>query len=220
MDKALDILYIDNHLIVLNKPANLLIQGNSSGDITLLELAKQYIRIQYNKPGDVFLGLVHRLDRPVSGVVVFARTSKGAARLSEQIRLRQFSKTYHAIVEGNVPAQGTFVDFLARQDRRAVVVDTKDQGKYSELSFKRLRYSAGISQIEIKLKTGRYHQIRSQFSSRGWPIVGDRKYGSQRHGIEGAIGLHAFSISFCHPTRNEQITIASRMENRWQQHLM
>jgi 23S rRNA pseudouridine1911/1915/1917 synthase len=210
VDKPLNILYIDNHLIALNKPAGLLVQGDSSGDITLLEQAKQYIKSTYQKPGDVFLGLVHRLDKPVSGVVVFARTSKGAARLSDQIRRHQFIKSYLAIVEGKVPDKGHFRDYLIKEDRRSVIVSDKE-GKFSELSFKRLNYHAGISKVKIELITGRYHQIRAQFSSRGFPIVGDKKYGAQKGGGHNGIGLHAWSVTFRHPVREELLTINSQM---------
>ena len=210
----MDILYIDNHLFIVNKPAGMLVQGDQSGDVTLLEYAKQYIKSTFKKPGAVFLGLVHRLDRPVSGVLIFARTSKAAARLSDQIRKHQFRKEYWALVEGIVPENGQFVDYLRRNNRRAEIGNEKS-GKYSELIFKRLGGHAGISLVEIVLITGRYHQIRAQFASRSYPIVGDLKYGAKKSFDSGVIALHARSTSFSHPVRNEILTITSKSSKSW-----
>ncbi len=214
MDKPIEILYIDNHLIVVKKPAGMLVQGDSTGRITLFECAKRFIKEHYQKSGEVFLGLVHRLDRPVSGVVVFARTSKGAARLSEQIRNHQFKKSYIALVEGETPKDGQYIDYLTRKDHKAVQVKS-EHGRYSELYFKRLHYRAGISGVEIELKTGRYHQIRAQFSARGFPIIGDRKYGSKKSIRNDEIALHAVSTTFYHPVRNELLTITTQIDKSW-----
>lgn len=217
MKRQIDIIYIDNHLIIVNKPSGLLVQGDKSGDETLLEHLKRLVKSRYNKKGDVFLGLVHRLDRPVSGVIVFARTSKAAARLSEQIRQNRLRKTYRALVNGRAPHQATFTDYLARQNKRAIIA-TKSGGKFSELSFKRLHYHAGTSFVEIKLKTGRYHQIRAQFSSRGLPIVGDVKYGADHALARGEIALHAHALEFSHPVRNTIITAVSAGDALWDQY--
>ncbi len=213
MENPLDILYIDNHLLILNKPNGVLVQGDRSGRDTLLDMGKDYIRTNYKKPGQVFLGLVHRLDKSVSGIVVFARTSKSAARLSDQIRQHRFIKIYRAIVLGKAPAHDKFTNYMAKSNQRAVNVSKKD-GKYCELSFKRLQYRAGMSLVEIELVTGRYHQIRAQFAARDLPILGDSKYGAYRVSDIDAIALHACSLTFQHPVRNEILTITSTINNK------
>lgn len=192
--------------------------GDSSGQPTLVDAARDYLRHKYNKPGNVFVGVVHRLDRPVSGVVLFARTSKGASRLSEQFRLRTVEKTYHALVEGTVsPASGILQDRLVKDRSRNVVAvaeDDDDDGQDCVLAYRRLKKFGRLTLVEIRPKTGRSHQIRVQLSSHGWPIAGDKKYGS-RFPVDGFIGLHAASLTFQHPTSKESITVSASPPSGW-----
>ena len=192
--------------------------GDSSGQPTLVDAARDYLKQKYNKPGNVFVGVVHRLDRPVSGVVLFARTSKGASRLSEQFRLRTVDKTYHAIVEGKVsPPEGILRDRLVKDRARnvvAVVDEDEDDGQDCVLAYRRLQKYGRLTLVEIHPETGRSHQIRVQLSSHGWPIAGDKKYGSKIH-VDGFIGLHAASLTFQHPTSKETITVSADEPKAW-----
>ena len=195
------IIYEDNHLLVVEKPQNVLVQADNTNDLDLLASLKKYIKEKYNKPGEVYLGLVHRLDRPVGGVMVFARTSKAASRLSNMIRLKEFEKTYLAVVEGKVPDEGVFEDYLLKiENENRTIVDKN--GKYSKLSYKLLSYKDGLSLVRIKLDTGRSHQIRVQFSSRGYALWGDQKYNSKAK-VGNQIALWAYEIKFKHPVRDE-----------------
>ena len=195
------ILYEDNHLLVLEKPVNMLVQADDTNDLDLLTSLKKYIKEKYNKPGDVYLGLVHRLDRPVGGVMVFARTSKSASRLSNAIRTHEFAKTYLAVVCGKVPEEGVFEDYLLKLEKEnKTIVD--NSGKYSRLSFNLLSYKNGLSLVKIKLDTGRSHQIRVQFSTRGFPLWGDQKYNKDAK-VGEQIALWSYEIKFKHPTLNE-----------------
>lgn len=208
----MNVIYEDNHLLVVNKPAGQLVQGDQTGRETLLEEARDYLREKYNKPGNVFLGLVHRLDRQASGVVVLARTSKAASRLSEEIRSRRPRKTYWALVAGEIPLQGQFIDRLEREEFNSRVV-TAPAGKEARLSYNRLNYDEGVSLVEIALETGRHHQIRVQFSHRGFPILGDRRYGSQRDFTHDAIALHAREMVIRHPTKGEEMSFIAEPRN-------
>lgn len=210
----MEIIYADNHLLVVNKPAGQLVQGDQTGRTSLLEEARRWLKETYNKPGNVFLGLVHRLDRPASGVVVLARTSKAASRLSEEIRSRRPRKTYWAQVEGDIPSQGQFIDHLERDEFNSRVV-AAPAGKEARLSYKRLSFVAGVSLVEIVLETGRHHQIRVQFSHRGFPILGDRRYGSRRSFAENAIALHAREMIIRHPTRQEDMGFTAAPQAGW-----
>lgn len=195
------IIYEDNHLLVVEKPQNVLVQADNTNDLDLLTSLKKYIKEKYNKPGEVYLGLVHRLDRPVGGVMVFARTSKSASRLSNMIRLGKFEKTYLAVVEGKVPDEGVFEDYLLKlENENKTIVDKK--GKYSKLSYKLLSYKDGLSLVKIKLDTGRSHQIRVQFSSRGYALWGDQKYNSKAK-VGEQIALWSYELRFKHPVREE-----------------
>lgn len=204
------VLYEDNHLIAVNKPAGVLVQGDRSGDIPLIDVVKEYIKIRYRKPARVFLGLVHRLDRPVSGVVVFARTSKAASRLCMQWRSRSVEKVYWALVHGALqPEQGTLTSLLKR-GRKRVTIATKGQESVQQaiLSYRTLERKKGLSLLEILLQTGRKHQIRVQLAAAGCPISGDSKYGGAA--LEGTeIRLTAHALTFIHPTRGEKMTIES-----------
>ncbi len=209
--KGIDILYEDNHLLVVIKPTSMPIQDDESGDLSLLSSCKNYIKEKYNKPGAVFLGMVHRLDRPVSGVVVFARTSKAAARLSEQFRQHSTVKKYIAICHGKIDSKGTMIDFLVRNERNSRVTKNKSEGKRSELSFCKIKDLAhNKSLVEIELKTGRHHQIRVQFSHRGFPLVGDFRYGSKEQFPKKGIALHSYLLEITHPTLKKRLTFTNR----------
>ena len=195
------VIYEDNHLLVVEKPQNVLVQADNTNDLDLLTSLKKYIKEKYNKPGEVYLGLVHRLDRPVGGVMVFARTSKAASRLSNMIRMHEFEKNYLAIVEGKVPDEGVFEDYLLKlENENRTIVDKN--GKYSKLSYKLLSYKDGLSLVKIKLDTGRSHQIRVQFSSRGYALWGDQKYNSKAK-VGEQIALWSYELKFKHPVREE-----------------
>jgi len=205
------ILYEDNHIIIVNKRSSDLVQGDSTGDEPLDEVVRTYIKEKYNKPGDVFLGVVHRLDRPVSGCVVYARTSKALSRLSELFRTREVKKTYWAIVSDRPPAEeGTISNYLKKNEpqNKSYVYATEVKGsKLAELSYRVLSRSEKYYLIEVDLQTGRHHQIRAQLASAGCPIKGDLKYGSKRSNEGGGISLHSRKISFVHPVKNEEITV-------------
>jgi 23S rRNA pseudouridine1911/1915/1917 synthase len=207
----LKVLFEDNHLIGVYKPAGILVQGNISGDITLQDITKEYIKKRYGKPGGVFLGLVHRLDRPVSGVVLFARTSKAASRVSEQFRSRAVTKIYWALVHGKMnPAEGLLVSYLRKGEKRVQVVDKEaPDAREAVLSYKTLAFKGDKSRLEISLHTGRKHQIRAQLGAMGCPVVGDVRYGAPYATQDKTIRLLARSLTFKHPTRSETIHIAA-----------
>lgn len=201
----LDVLYRDNHIIVLNKAAGVPTQEDESGDPDLLNGVRAYIKEQYNKPGKVFTGLVHRLDRPVSGVMVFARTSKAASRLSDQFRRRLPEKRYLAMVRGNAPQSARRRDFLLKAQRKVHVVPADTPGaKPAELAWTLLAQRNGMSLLEVRPATGRPHQIRVQLAAGGFPIIGDLKYGGPRFDRR-SLALHAVSLCIVHPTRKERL---------------
>lgn len=220
-----EVLLEDNHLLAVNKPAGLLAQGDVTGEPSLVELAKEYLRVEYAKPGNVFVGLVHRLDRPVSGVVLLARTSKAAARLSEQFRTGQVDKRYLAVVEGFIPEeQGEWTDVLRKDERRnvvEVVEEEEEGGKEARLAFRVIGRDARgkTTAVELRPLTGRGHQLRVQLASRGWPIVGDRKYGARSSILarDGGprIALHAERLTFTHPTRREERSVIAQVPSDW-----
>ncbi len=202
------IIYLDNHLMVLHKPAGMLVQRDRTGDESLLDLARAYLKKRFNKPGNVYLGLVHRLDRPVSGVIVFARTSKAAARLSAQFRERRVEKVYRAVVEGEIAAAGELTDRMIRSGATSRI-EEGDGGREARLSFRRLLCGHGRSLVEINLGTGRHHQIRLQLAHTGHPIIGDFRYGSKTKFGERAIALQATTLTLFHPTRQERISFSA-----------
>lgn len=207
------ILFEDNHLIVVNKLPKEIVQGDKTGDTPLSETVKQYIKEKYNKPGDVFLGVVHRLDRPVGGVTIFARTSKALTRLNELIKNREIKKTYWAIVK-EVPKkhEGTLKGFLVRnekQNKSYAHPKPVEKSKEAVLSYRLIAQSNDYSLLEVDLQTGRHHQIRAQLAAIGCPIKGDLKYGAARSNKDGSISLHARSIEFVHPVRKEPIAIVA-----------
>ena len=214
----LNILYLDNHLIAVCKPAGMLTQGDDSGEVSLMDRVKDWIKTEYKKPGNVFLGLVHRLDRPVSGVVMFGRTSKGASRISEQFRQKTTRKMYRALVEGTPePQQARLTHYLRKEKSLKATVfprATKD-AKEALLDYEVLESFANTSLIEIRLHTGRFHQIRAQLSFIGHPIVGDKKYGARSELPDGRIALHAQSMKFNHPTSKEEIIIDCPFPEDW-----
>ncbi len=212
------ILYQDNHLLIVDKPANWIVQGASSDQRSLLESAKQYIKTVFQKPGNVYLGVVSRLDAPVTGVVPFARTSKAAARLSEQFRNRTPRKIYLALVEGTPdPPAGNLEHFLFREPDAAKTRLTQNSdhgGLQAILVYRTLRSQDRHSLLEVELVTGRKHQIRCQLAAMGWPIVGDQLYGSRVSFPQG-IALHCSSLSIEHPTTKKTIDVTARLPLYW-----
>lgn len=211
--KPIKIIYEDNHLLVVEKPVNILSQGDETGDPDLLTFLKQDIKHRYNKPGNVFLGLVHRLDRPVGGVMVFAKTSKAASRLSDQIRQREFNKTYMAVVHG-IPAipKGHLEHYLEKGSKTNtvyVVSHSSESSKKAVLDYVTLESTQGLSLVKINLHTGRPHQIRVQFSHIGHPLYGDQKYGAALNKPGQQIALWSAAIVCKHPTLKEEMEFRS-----------
>lgn len=207
--QKLNVIYEDNHIIVVEKPVNIPSQGDKTGDVDMLTIIKEYLKEKYNKPGNVYLGLVHRLDRPVGGVMVFAKTSKAASRLSNQVREKQFQKTYLVIANGEMEAnKGTLQDYLLKNEKvnmsRVVKEGTKNS-KLAVLDYEVLKYDKqlNLSVLKINLHTGRHHQIRVQLSSREHSIYGDQKYGGRGHGKQ--IALWAYNLKLFHPITNNQM---------------
>jgi 23S rRNA pseudouridine1911/1915/1917 synthase len=205
------VIYEDNHLIAINKPSGWLVQGDSSGDTTAADWVKTYIKMRYNKPGAVFLGTIHRLDRPVSGVTLYARTSKGLERMNKQFQLRQVQKTYWAVVnERPKELEGTLIHHLTKDpntNTAKAYTRPRDKSKQAELSYRLLAEVGEHALLEVKPVTGRPHQIRVQLAKVGLPIRGDRKYGSQYKNNDWSVHLHARSLSFTHPVTKEPIHI-------------
>ena len=201
------VLYEDNHIIVAIKPAGVLSQADGSNSPDMLTVLKAYIKDEYSKPGDVYLGLVHRLDRPVSGVMVFARTSKAASRLSEQIRNRRVEKIYRCVVNGVLEGEGRLENYISKDgDKNIVTVSDIEKPGYkaSYLDYRALASKDGLTLAEVKLGTGRSHQIRAQMAYYGYPLVGDLKYGSADKRCKD-IALEAYKLSFEHPVKRENI---------------
>lgn len=207
--KKLNVIYEDNHIIVVEKLVNVPSQADKTGDIDMLTIIKQYIKEKYNKPGEVYLGLVHRLDRPVGGVMVFAKTSKAASRLSEQVRLKQFKKKYLVICNGKMEEdKGELRDYLLKNERTnisKVVTENIKNSKLALLDYEVIKYDKelNLSVLKVNLHTGRHHQIRVQLSSRNHSIYGDNKYGGRGHGKQ--ITLWAYELSIIHPITKEEL---------------
>ena len=202
------VLYEDNHIIVAIKPAGVLSQSDGSNAPDMLTILKAYIKEKYQKPGEVYLGLVHRLDRPVSGVMVFARTSKAASRLSEQIRLRKVDKIYRCVVNGVLEGEGRLENYISKDEssNTVTVSDSEKPGfKASYLDYRALACKDGLTLVEVKLGTGRSHQIRAQMAHFGHPLIGDQKYGLRDNRTKD-IALEAYKLSFEHPVKREFIT--------------
>ena len=198
----MNIIYEDNHIIVVEKKPNIPVQEDISKDKDMITIIKEYLKEKYNKEGNVYLGLVHRLDRTVDGIMVFAKTSKAASRLSNEIREKKLKKIYYAVIDGKLePKEGIFKDRLL-EDKKNNIVKVDKNGKEATLYYKVLKYKEGKSLVEIKLETGRSHQIRVQFSDRGLPLVGDQKYNKNtKKGIQ--IALFSKTIGFIHPIKKE-----------------
>jgi len=207
----MEVLYEDNHIIAVNKKATELVQGDQTGDETLTDRVKEYIAIKYKKKGNVYLGLVHRLDRPVSGVILFARTSKALTRLNMMLRDRQVTKTYLAVVKERPPAEsGELFSYLKKNEKqnKSYSYDKQVSGsREARLGYRLLMRSERYYLLEIDLQTGRHHQIRCQLAAAGCPVKGDLKYGFPRSNKDGSISLHAWKISFIHPVRKDEIEI-------------
>ena len=217
-DPSLDILYLDNHLIAVRKPAGILTQSDNSGGVSLMDQVKDWIKTEYKKPGKVFLGLVHRLDRPVSGIVVFARTSKGASRLSEQFRKQTTKKIYRALVEGTPQSQQASLTHYLRKEKSlkaTVFPRATPNTKEALLDYEVIETFNSTSLLDIHLHTGRFHQIRAQLAFIGHPIVGDKKYGAHSALPEGHISLYAYRLVFNHPTSKEEIIIDCPPPKNW-----
>lgn len=207
------ILYEDNHLLVINKKVGQLVQGDKTGDDSLLEIIKDFLKIRDHKPGNVFLGLVHRIDRPTSGLVIYAKTSKALSRLTQMVKNREIKKTYWAIVPKEmIPQSQRLVHYLKKNEKTnkaTVFPKPTDGAKESILNYQIIKVFDNYQLLEIDLETGRHHQIRAQLSKIGVPIKGDLKYGSPRSNPDGGISLHARKLEFIHPVTKENIEITA-----------
>ena len=219
--EKLNVIYEDNHVIVVEKPVNIPSQADKTGDVDMLSIAKHYLKEKYQKPGEVYLGLIHRLDRPVGGVMVFAKTSKAAARLSEQVRTKQFEKQYLVVVDGKIDSEkGILEDYLLKNERNnisKVVKEGTKNAKLASLDYEVLKYAEDIqlSVVKVNLHTGRHHQIRVQFASRGHSLYADQKYGTRGRGKQ--IALWAYKLSFYHPISKQKLTfqVLPKMIGTW-----
>lgn len=214
----LNVLYEDNHLLVVEKPYNMPVQGDDSQDLDLLTLAKEYLKEKYRKPGNVYLGLVHRLDRPVGGIMVLARTSKAASRLGKMLQNHEFTKNYLAIVHGTVSQKEKLIDKIARDEATHNSYIDNINGKESILEYEKIAYNSSedLSLIKINLLTGRHHQIRVQMAHRGNPLYGDQRYGQKE---KDQIALYAYKLEFIHPVTKEKKAfqkLPSMENNKWQ----
>jgi len=205
------ILFEDNHLIIINKLAGEIVQGDKTGDQPLSGLVAEYLRLKYEKPGDAFIGVVHRIDRPVSGIVIFAKTGKALSRMNELFRSRSVKKVYWALVEGKVePEDGTLVHYLNKNEEKnqsRALTEPRDGLLKCELNYNVVKYLDKYTLLEVDPLTGRHHQIRVQLSTSGWPIKGDVKYGARRGNTDRSISLHARRITFTHPVKKEEMVV-------------
>lgn len=207
----LHVLYEDNHLIAINKKSGDICQADKTGDIPLSEIVKEFLKNKYNKPGNVYLGTIHRIDRPTTGAIIYAKTSKALSRMNEKFRNNEISKTYWAIVKNKLPKQSDILEnYLSKNNKKNKSFVTKEKdGKYSNLNYKIIKSLDNYYQYEIKPETGRHHQIRVQLSNIGSPIKGDLKYGAKRSNKDGSICLHAREIIFKHPVTKEELKITA-----------
>lgn len=217
------VVYEDNHIIIVNKRSGEIVQGDKTGDKPLSDIVKEYIKEKYNKPGNVFLGVVHRLDRPVSGLVVFAKTSKALSRLNDMFRTGDVHKTYWAITKRrDIAPEGTLTDWLTRNERQnKSYAHAKEVAgaKKAILKYKVRSVSDNYMLLEVTLLTGRHHQIRCQLAHMGCPIKGDLKYGAPRSNPDGSISLHSRRVEFVHPVSKEQICVEAEVpaDRLWQE---
>lgn len=213
---ALSVIYEDNHILVVNKTDGLLVQGDKTGDKSLLDLAKKYIKDKYQKPGEVFLGLVHRLDRPTTGVIVLARTSKALSRLSQQFKERIPKKIYRAVVSGTPEPKATLEHYLRKnssKNKSFHYPKNTPNTKKAILHYRSVKQLKSYHVLDIELETGRHHQIRAQLAAVGLHIKGDLKYGAKRPNKNGSIHLHARSLTLIHPTKKEEMTFLAPTPN-------
>ncbi len=208
-----NILFEDNHLIIVNKPCGLLVQGDKTGDIPLLEIIRKYIKNKYDKKGNVFLGLVNRIDRPTSGIVIFAKTSKALSRMNEILKNREIRKIYWLIISNKFESkegklEGWFTK-NSKKNKSFFSSNEKDKSKFGSLTYKKIQTLEKYCKVQVELITGRHHQIRCNFSNIGYPILGDLKYGSKRSNKDGGIYLHSREIEFIHPVSKEKIKITA-----------
>ena len=207
------IVFEDNHLLVINKKAGQLVQGDKTGDLSLLDLIKNFIKVRDQKPGNVFLGLVHRIDRPTSGLVIYAKTSKALSRLTQMIKNREIKKTYWAVVpKAEIPKNQRLINYLQKNEKNnktTVFPKATDGAKEAILNYENIKVLDNFQLLEVDLETGRHHQIRAQLSKIGVPIKGDLKYGSARSNPDGGIHLHARALQFIHPVTKENIKITA-----------
>ena len=211
------IVFEDNHMLIVNKQCGQLVQGDKTGDESLFELIKQYIKIRDHKPGNVYLGLVHRIDRPTSGLVIYAKTSKALSRLTQMVKNREIKKTYWGIIpKESIPAQQQLINYLKKNEKnnRAIVFprETED-AKRAVLTYQIIKTLDNYDLVEIDLETGRHHQIRAQLAKIGVPIKGDLKYGAPRSNSDGGISLHARSLEFVHPVTKKPMSIIAPVPN-------
>lgn len=215
------VLYEDNHIIVINKRSSQIVHCDKTGDVSLEEELKSYLKLKYAKPGNVFCGVVHRLDRPVSGAIVFAKTGKALERLNAMIKEHKISKTYWAIVKDAPPKEkDTLRNFLVRNEKqnKSYISKESPNSKYAELDYEQIAVSENFNLLQVNLKTGRHHQIRAQLSSINCPIKGDLKYGYPRSNPDASISLHARMLNFIHPVSKEEIRIIAPVpqDKLWQ----
>lgn len=219
MKRDLDVVYVDNHLLVVIKPPGLLAQADRTGDADVLNLGKCYLKARYDKPGNVFLGLAHRLDRPASGLMVLARTSKAAARLTDQFKRRTVRKRYVALVEGELQGAGLQTDYLLKERGHVRAVPQGTPGaKRAELQWRSIGTKDGLTLIEVQLKTGRAHQVRVQLASLGHAILGDFRYGARRELDGRNLALHAYHLALMHPTQRERVGWSAPPPDVWPGH--
>lgn len=213
--QKINYIYEDNHLLIVEKPINIPVCEDESKDLDLLTILKQQQKEKYNKPGNVYLGLVHRLDRPVGGIMVFAKTSKASSRLSNEIREKKFEKTYYAVIENNIKTSDTLKDYLVKDSKTNKVSTTnKENGKLAILNYEVIKRKNNLTLVKINLQTGRAHQIRVQFASRNNPLYGDQKY-NKNCKKNTQIALFASKISFTHPTTKEKMTFNLPLPKRY-----
>ncbi|MBQ5403384.1 MAG: RNA pseudouridine synthase [Bacteroidales bacterium] len=213
----MQVIYEDNHIIIVSKTVNEIVQGDKTGDETLIDKVKKYIKEKYNKPGEVFLGLTHRLDRPTSGIVIFARTSKALVRLNAMFRDGEIHKTYWAITSNRpIEDEGTLEDFLKKNEKlnkSFIAKETDKEAKKAILNYKIISVSDRYYLWEINLLTGRHHQIRCQLANIGCPVKGDLKYGYPRSNPDGGLSLHARKVEFIHPVSKKEISVTAEVPN-------
>lgn len=218
---ASNVLYEDNHIIIINKKPSEIVQGDKTGDISLLENTKQFLKKKYNKPGNVFLGLVHRIDRPVSGALIFAKTGKALTRLNEMLKKREIKKIYWAVVKNTPPSESDhLIHFLKRNQKqnKSYASETEKAGSQkAELKYKMIAKSKDYYLVEIELQTGRHHQIRAQLAAIGCPIKGDLKYGYPRSNKDASIHLHSRKTEFIHPVKKDKTSVTAPVpdDNLW-----